>query len=110
MSEKTIYINGEDVKVEISELRVHQSSDNKFFNIHFTHGNKHTCLHVWFSYLFTQTTAEGQNIDVDKIADAEIRDLINDVWDELFNNEEYFVYFTPHWKLVNHRFHPFLEK
>ncbi|EKD24500.1 MAG: hypothetical protein ACD_80C00226G0003 [uncultured bacterium (gcode 4)] len=104
---KTININWEEVGISTTELHEDQSSETKFQNIHFQAKDKHTALHIWFSRDFLQFTPEGQNIDYEKVIEDETNKLLDDVWENLFDNEEYFVFYGQHGVVTNQKFPPF---
>ena len=113
MNEKIIDIDNKKIGIMIWDFKEDMSSENIYVVIHLEDKSKdditeYTLLHIWFSKLYLDT--EIYNIDFNKIIDEEVNSLVNEVWDNLFKNEEYFVLYTSKWKELNKKFPPFIKK
>ena len=109
MVEKTMNINEKEIEISVSPLHEDWSSDNRFFNVHFQYQEKHAVLHIWFSYKFLQTSPEAKNIDFDKIIEKETAWLLASYSSNLFEKEEYFVFYKTTGRTEGEIFYPFIK-
>ena len=115
MKEKVIDMNWKNIGIVISDLKEEPSSENRYFTIHLDDKDKdditkYVLLHIWFSLKFLQSSPVAENINFDEIINEEINNLLMTAWDNFFDEEEYFVFYKYNWRIVNERFHPFIEK
>ena len=113
MNEKIIEIDNKKIGILIWDFKQDVASENIYVVIHLDDKVKdditeYALLHIWFSKLYLDT--EIYDIDFNKIVEEEVVCLVNEVWDNLFNNEEYFVLYTSKWKKLNKSFLPFIGK
>jgi len=113
MKERILKINDKEIHVVASEPLEDPSSENIYFMIQLDELGEHeippfTEVFIWFSNLFLHNEKLAKDINFDKVIDKEIKKILVELGDEVFEIDEHFVYYDAKGNVSNQRFIPFL--